>query len=47
MAIQIYKKIEQSKKRENRSSTITTEELNSITEINERFVLYFKNKHLS
>ena len=47
MAIQIYKKIEQSKKRENRSSTITSAERNSINEINERFVLYFKNKHLS
>lgn len=47
MALEIYKKIEQSKKRQKRSVDVSLEELSAINEINERFVLFFKNKHLS
>jgi len=47
MAIEIYKKIEQSKKRQLRSSSATSDELAQIKSINDNFVLFFKNKHLS
>jgi len=42
----IYKKIEQSKKRTKRSVDVTTEEKNLISSINSKFVELFKSKHL-
>lgn len=47
MAIQIYKKLEQSKKRQKRSVDVTSEELSAINTINQRFVQFFIQKHLS
>tara|TARA_B110000285_G_C14600858_1_gene370585 strand:- start:44 stop:181 length:138 start_codon:yes stop_codon:yes gene_type:complete len=45
--MQIYKKIEQSEKRIKRSVDVSAEELAEINTINQNFVTYFKNKHLS
>jgi len=47
MAIEIYKKIEQSKKRQKRSVDVTAEELSAINTINQKFVQFFIAKHLS
>lgn len=43
----IYKKISQTEKKELRSVALTTEEKSAITIINEKFIQFFKNKHLS
>ena len=43
----IYKKISQTEKTELRSVALTTEEKSAITIINEKFIQFFKNKHLS
>lgn len=47
MALNIYKKIRQSEKRQKRSVDITETERNTITQINNKFVELFKLKHLS
>ena len=47
MALQIYKKIRQSDKRQKRSIDVTETERNTITQINDKFVELFKLKHLS
>jgi hypothetical protein len=47
MATSIYKKISQSDKRQLRSVSLTAEEKSAITIINEKFIQFFKNKHLS
>lgn len=47
MSLEIYKKIEQSKKNQDRSTALNETELTAINTINENFVAFFKNKHLS
>ena len=47
MALEVYKKIRQSDKRQKRSVDVTETERNRITEINDKFVELFKLKHLS
>jgi len=45
--MQVYKKIKQSEKRKKRSVDVTSEELQTIQTINEKFLELFKIKHLS
>jgi len=45
--MQVYKKIKQSEKRKKRSVDVTSEELQEIQTINEKFLELFKIKHLS
>ena len=47
MALNIYKKIRQSDKKQKRSVDVTETERNAITQINDKFVELFKLKHLS
>jgi hypothetical protein len=46
MALQIYKKIEQSAKSLDRTSAPTEIEVSTLNAINQRFVDFFKGKHL-
>lgn len=46
MALQIYKKIEQSAKNLDRTSETTEAEETALNGINQRFVDFFKGKHL-
>jgi hypothetical protein len=47
MALEVYKKIRQSDKREKRSVDVTSDERTHITNVNNKFVELFKLKHLS